>query len=146
LSTLEKAFIFYPVSRYDVKGKEYLKTLQKYYIVDTGIRNMLLGYRDVDRGHILENVVYLELLRRGFNVSIGKVGEKEIDFVAIRPDKKVYYQVTESLLDKGVREREISALSTIKDNYEKVVLSMDNSFVTSQDGIKLQNVIDFLLE
>lgn len=146
LSTLEKAFIFYPVSRYDVKGKEYLKTLQKYYIVDTGIRNMLLGYRDVDRGHILENVVYLELLRRGFNVSIGKVGEKEIDFVAIRPDKKVYYQVTESLLDKGVREREISALSTIKDNYEKVVLSMDNSFVTTQDGIKLQNVIDFLLE
>lgn len=146
LSTLEKAFIFYPVSRYDVKGKEYLKTLQKYYIVDTGIRNMLLGYRDVDRGHILENVVYLELLRRGFNVSIGKVGEKEIDFVAIRPDKKVYYQVTESLLDKSVREREISALSTIKDNYEKVVLSMDNSFVTTQDGIKLQNVIDFLLE
>jgi hypothetical protein len=105
-----------------------------------------LGYRDVDRGHILENVVYLELLRRGFNVSIGKVGEKEIDFVAIRPDKKVYYQVTESLLDKGVRDREISALSAIKDNYEKVVLSMDNSFVVSQDGIKLQNVIDFLLE
>ena len=146
LSTLEKAYIFYPVSRYDIKGKEYLKTLQKYYIVDTGIRNMLLGYRDIDMGHILENVVYLELLRRGFNVSIGKIGDKEVDFVAIKPDKKIYYQVTESLLDQGVREREISALSIIKDNYEKVVLSMDTSFVSSESGIKLQNVIDFLLE
>lgn len=146
LLMLEKAYIFYPVYRFDIKGKEYLKTLQKYYIVDTGIRNMLLGYRDVDRGHILENVVYLELLRRGFNVSIGKVGEKEVDFVAVRPDKKVYYQVTESLLDKGVRDREISALKSIKDNYEKVVLSMDVNYVNSENGIKLQNVIDFLLE
>ena len=107
---------------------------------------MLLGYRDVDRGHILENVVYLELLRRGYNVSIGKVGDKEVDFVAIRPDKKVYYQVTESILNIDVREREISALSSIKDNYEKVVLSMDKTFILSEDGIKLQNVIDFLLE
>lgn len=146
LLTLEKAYIFYPVSRYDIKGKEYLKTLQKYYIVDTGIRNMLLGYRDVNRGHILENVVYLELLRRGYKVSLGKVGDKEIDFVATKPDRKIYYQVTESLLDNSVKERELSALNSIKDNYEKVVLSMDVSFINSQNGIKLQNVIDFLLE
>lgn len=146
LLTLENAYIFYPVSRFDIKGKEYLKTLQKYYIVDTGIRNMLLGYRDIDRGHILENVVYLELLRRGYKVSLGKVGDKEVDFVATKPDEKKYIQVTESLLDRSVREREISALKSIKDNYEKVVLSMDVNFINSEDGIKLQNVIDFLLE
>ncbi|MBP8979245.1 ATP-binding protein [Candidatus Dojkabacteria bacterium] len=146
ISALEKAFIFYPVSRYDIKGKEYLKTLQKYYIVDTGIRNMLLGYRDVDRGHILENVVYLELLRRGYKVSIGKVGSKEVDFVATKPDEKIYFQVTESLLDKSVKEREMSALQSIKDHYEKVVLSMDVNFVMSENGIKFKNIIDFLLE
>lgn len=146
LGYLERAFIFYPVSRYDIKGKEYLKTLQKHYIVDIGIRNMLLGYRDVDRGHILENVVYLELLRRGYDVAIGKVGSKEVDFVATRPDEKIYFQVTESLLDSTVRERELSALRSIKDNFEKVVLSMDSNFVTSDNGIKLKNIIDFLLE
>lgn len=146
ISALEKAFIFYPVSRYDIKGKEYLKTLQKYYIVDTGIRNMLLGYRDVDRGHILENVVYLELLRRGYKVSIGKVGSKEVDFVATKPDEKIYFQVTESLLDKSVKERELSALQSIKDHYEKVILSMDVNFVMSENGIKFKNIIDFLLE
>ena len=146
ISALEKAFIFYPVSRYDIKGKEYLKTLQKYYIVDTGIRNMLLGYRDVDRGHILENVVYLELLRRGYKVSIGKVGSKEVDFVATKPDEKTYFQVTESLLDKSVKERELSALQSIKDHHEKVILSMDVNFVMSENGIKFKNIIDFLLE
>ncbi len=146
ISALEKAFIFYPVSRYDIKGKEYLKTLQKYYIVDTGIRNMLLGYRDVDRGHILENVVYLELLRRGYKVSIGKVGSKKVDFVATKPDEKIYFQVTESLLDKSVKERELSALQSIKDHHEKVILSMDVNFVMSENGIKFKNIIDFLLE
>lgn len=146
ISALEKAYVFYPVSRYDVKGKEYLKTLQKYYIVDTGLRNMLLGYRDVDRGHILENVVYLELLRRDYKVSIGKVGDKEIDFLATKPDEKIYFQVTESLLDKSVRDREISALKSVKDNYDKVVLSLDTSFVESDNGIKLMNIVDFLLE
>lgn len=146
ISALEKAFIFYPVSRYDIKGKEYLKTLQKYYIVDTGIRNMLLGYRDVDRGHILENVVYLELLRRGYKVSIGKVGSKEVDFIATKPDEKIYFQVTESLLDKSVKERELSALQSIKDHHEKVILSMDVNFVMSENGIKFKNIIGFLQE
>ncbi len=143
---LQNAFIFYSVQRYDIKGRDYLKTLRKYYIVDTGIRNMLLGYRDVDRGHILENVVFLELLRRGYKVSIGKMGEKEIDFIAENPVEKIYYQVTETMKDKNVQERELSPLREVRDNYEKVVLSMDKSFVVSYEGIKIRNIIDFLLE
>lgn len=97
---------------------------------------MLLGYRDADRGHILENVVYFELLRRGYCVSIGKVGEREIDFIAEKPEDKKYYQVTESLLGESVREREFSPLRDIRDNFEKTVLSMDKSFIHSYDGIK----------
>lgn len=143
---LQNAFIFYGIRRYDIKGKQYLKTLGKNYIVDTGMRNMLLGYRDVDRGHILENVVYFELRRRGFRVSIGKVGEREIDFIAEKPDDKRYYQVTESLLGENVREREFAPLRDIRDNYEKIVLSMDKSFIQSYEGIKQRNIIDFLLE
>jgi len=143
---LQNAFIFYGIRRYDIKGKQYLKTLGKNYIVDTGMRNMLLGYRDVDRGHILENVVYFELCRRGYRVSIGKVGEREIDFIAEKPDDKRYYQVTESLLGENVREREFAPLRDIRDNYEKIVLSMDKSFIQSYEGIKQRNIIDFLLE
>ena len=143
---MEKAYVFYGVGRYDIKGKQYLKTQSKYYIVDTGIRNMLLGYRDVDRGHILENVVYFELLRRGYDVSIGKTGEKEVDFIAVSPEEKIYYQVTESMLDERTRERELGPLRSIDDNYEKVVLSMDRSYVNSYEGIKTRNIIDFLLD
>ncbi|MBS3976890.1 MAG: ATP-binding protein [Syntrophomonadaceae bacterium] len=145
LTALEKAYVFYGAGRYDIKGKQYLKTQSKYYMVDTGIRNMLLGYRDVDRGRILENVVYFELLRRGYDVSIGKAGEKEIDFIAINPEEKIYYQVTETMSGERVRERELAPLQSIKDNYEKVVLSMDRSFVNSYEGIKIKNVVDFLL-
>jgi predicted AAA+ superfamily ATPase len=114
-------------------------------MVDTGIRNMLLGYRDVDRGHILENVVYFELLRRGYDVSIGKSGEKEVDFIAVSPEEKIYYQVTETMSGERTRERELDPLRSINDNYEKVVLSMDRSFVNSYEGIKIKNVVDFLL-
>ena len=127
-----------------IKGKQYLKTQCKYYMVDTGIRNMLLGYRDVDRGHILENVVYFELLRRGYNVSIGKTGETEIDFIAVSPEEKVYYQVTETISGEHTRERELEPLRSINDNYEKVLLSMDRSFVNSYEGIKIKNIVDFL--
>jgi predicted AAA+ superfamily ATPase len=146
IQALEKAYVFYSVGRYDIKSKQYLKTQGKYYMVDTGIRNMLLGYRDVDRGRILENVVYFELLRRGYDVAVGKTGEREVDFVAIRPEEKVYYQVTESMAGETVRTRELAPLRAIGDNYEKVVLSMDRSFVTSYDGIKVRNLVDFLLE
>lgn len=146
ISMLHSAFIFYPVGRYDVKGKQLLKTLGKNYIIDMGFRNMLLGYRDADRGHILENIVFLELLRRDYRVSIGKVGNTEVDFIAERPDDKLYIQVTESMQSPETRERELRPLRMIADNYEKIILSMDRSFVRSYEGIKSLNVIDWLLE
>lgn len=146
MEMLENAFIFYAVGRYDIKGKQLLKTLGKNYIVDLGFRNMLLGYRDADRGHILENIVYLELLRRDYRVSIGKVGETEVDFVAEKPDAKLYIQVTESMSDETVRERELRPLRMISDNYEKMVLSIEKNFIESYEGIKSINLIDFLLE
>lgn len=145
ISMLHNAFIFYSVGRYDVKGKQLLKTLGKNYIVDLGFRNMLLGYRDADRGHILENIVYLELLRRDYRVYIGKVGEIEVDFVAEKPNDKLYIQVTESMQSPETRERELRPLRMIPDNYEKIVLSMDKSFINSYGGIKSLNLIDWLL-
>jgi len=145
IEALEKAYVFYGVNRYDLKGKQYLKTQNKHYIVDTGIRNMLLGYRDVDRGRILENVVYFELLRRGYDAAIGKIGEKEVDFVAEKPEEKTYYQVTETLAGENTRERELAPLRDIPDSFEKIILSMDRNFVTSYDGIKVINVVDWLL-
>lgn len=145
IAMLRSAYIFFSVGRYDVKGKQLLKTLGKNYIIDMGFRNMLLGYRDADRGHILENIVYLELLRRDYRVCIGKVGEAEVDFVAEKPDDKVYIQVTESMLSQKTRERELRPLRMIPDNYEKIVLSMDRDFIKSYDGIKLQYLLDWLL-
>ena len=145
ISMLRNAFIFFSVSRYDVKGKQLLRTLEKNYIIDMGFRNMLLGYRDADRGHILENIVFLELLRRDYRVYIGKIGETEVDFVAEKPNDKVYIQVTESMLSPDTRERELRPLRLIPDNYEKIVLSMDRNFINSYDGIKSLNLIDWLL-
>jgi predicted AAA+ superfamily ATPase len=144
ISMLHNAFIFFPVSRYDVKGKQLLKTLEKNYIIDMGFRNMLLGYRDTDRGHIIENIVFLELLRRDYRVYIGKVGETEVDFIAEKPDDKLYIQVTESMQSPETRERELRPLRMIPDNYEKIVLSMDRNYINSYDGIKSLNLIDWL--
>jgi predicted AAA+ superfamily ATPase len=146
LNMLEKAYIIYQVNRYDIKGKEMLKTLSKYYVVDTGIRNMLMGYSDNDIGHILETVVYFELLRRGYQVFIGKYYTNEIDFIAVMQDTKKYYQVTLSLLNEDVKTRELAPLKAINDNYEKTILSMDKTYITDHEGIKFQNIIDFLLE
>lgn len=146
IEMLQNAFIFYGIRRYDIKGKQHLKTLGKYYIVDLGIRNMLLGYRDADRGHILENVIYFELLRRGYRVSIGKIGEKEVDFVAEKPEHKMYVQVTESMAGEETRKRELAPLYEIPDHYGKMVLSMDRSFIRSYEGIKSKHIIDYLLE
>lgn len=146
IEMLSNAFIIYTASRYDIKGKQLLKTLNKNYICDIGFRNMLLGYRDADRGHILENIIYLELLRRGYKVFVGKIGEVEVDFIAEKPDEKLYIQVSESLLDASVYERELRSLKAIKDNYKKMVLSMDKNFIASNDGIIIMNIIDFLLE
>lgn len=145
ISMLRNAFFFYSVGRYDVKGKQILKTLGKNYIIDMGFRNMLLGYRDADRGHILENIVFLELIRRDYRVYIGKVGETEVDFVAEKPNDKLYIQVTESMQSPETRERELRPLRMIPDNYEKIVLSMDRSYINSYDGIKSLHLIDWLL-
>lgn len=146
IKMLQDAFVFYPVARYDIKGKLLLKTLGKHYIVDLGFRNMLLGYRNVDRGHILENVVFLELLRRDYRVYVGKVGEIEVDFIAEKPSEKLYIQVTESMNSPEVRERELCPLRAIGDNYQKLILSMDHSFVTDYDGILEKNLVEWLLD
>jgi len=146
LKMFEDAFIVYPVKRYDLKGKLHLKTLGKYYVVDTGIRNAILGFREADYGHILENIVYLELLRRGYRVSIGKYADLEIDFVAERPEDKCYIQVTASMADAAVQQRELRPLLALNDNYPKTILSMDKNFLKSISGVQLTNIIDFLLD
>lgn len=145
ISMLRNAFIFYSAGRYDIKGKQLLRTLEKNYIIDLGFRNMLLGYRDADRGHILENVVYLELLRRNYRISIGKIGDTEVDFVAEKPNDKLYIQVAETMASSETRERELRPLRLIQDNYEKIILSMDRSYIQSYEGIKSLNLIDWLL-
>lgn len=145
IGALLESFVFYEIKRYDVKGKEYLKTLGKYYIVDIGLRNYLLGFRDMDMGHIIENIVYFELLRQGYDVSIGKVGDKEVDFIATRVDEKMYIQVTESLNDPATREREVAPLIAIRDNYEKIMIASDIDHPVTQDGIKMVWLVDFLL-
>lgn len=146
VDALLEAYMFYEIKRYDVKGKAELKTLGKYYIVDTGLRNYLLGYRDMDTVHIIENIVYFELLRRGFDVVIGKVGEKEIDFIAKKDDVKIYYQVTDDMSSESTRERELAPLRAVRDNYEKVVIAMSTNSTAEVEGIKIVRLIDFLLE
>jgi hypothetical protein len=145
LRMLESAFIVYRVNRFDLKGKQFLKTQEKFYMVDTGIRYSLAGQRNADYGHILENVIFLELLRRGYEVSIGKVGSLKIDFVATKADEKIYYQVAATIMDPDTRARELAPLQAIKDNYKKVILTMDKMVFSDYEGIKNVNIIDFLL-
>lgn len=145
VNALLEAYFFYDIKRFDIKGKAYLRTLGKYYIVDIGLRNYLLGFRNRDSGHALENVVYFELIRRGYDVSIGKVDNLEVDFIATKPDDKIYIQVTESMISDEVRSRELTPLQKINDNYEKIVLSMNTGMDSSYDGIKSINLIDWLI-
>lgn len=146
LQMLENAYIIYKAPRYDIKGKELLKTLEKYYIVDTGIRNVTLGFRNSDFGHIIENIVYFELLRRGYDVTIGKTDALEVDFIATKSNDKKYFQVTYTMLEENVKQRELNVLRQINDNYEKIVLTMDKLYNnTSEDGIKIKYLIDWLL-
>lgn len=145
IRSLLESYFFYEVKRFDIKGRDYLRTLGKYYIVDIGLRNYLLGFRDRDRGHVLENVVYFELLRRGYDVAIGKMDNLEIDFIATTATDKVYIQVTESMQDENVRVRELAPLRKTRDNYEKVVLSLTPGIDDVYDGIKSLNLIDWLL-
>ena len=144
---LENAFVFYNASRYDIKGKEYLKTQGKYYMADTGLRNFFLGFKGEDKGHLIENVVYLELLHRGYNVSIGKIDSKEVDFIATKFNEKLYVQVSDTLLEESTRTRELASLNAINDNFEKIILTLDNIFVgTNDEGIKVINLLDWLVE
>ena len=145
ISALMESYFFYDIKRFDIKGKEYLRTLGKFYIVDMGLRNYLLGFRNRDSGHAIENVVYFELLRRGYDVAIGKVDTAEVDFIATKTDEKLYVQVTESMVSEDVRRRELAPLQKIRDNYEKIVLSMDTGLDSSYDGIKSLNLIQWLL-
>ena len=145
IEALVEAYLFYEIKRFDVKGKEYLRTLGKYYIVDIGLRNYLLGYRDGDSGHILENIIYFELLRRGYDVAIGKIDNQEVDFIATRAEEKKYIQVTESMNAPETRERELAPLRKIRDSYEKIVIALECDFTQTQDGIKMIRALDFLL-
>ena len=146
IEALTEAYVFYEIKRFDIKGKEYLRTLGKYYIVDIGLRNYLLGYRDNDSEHILENIIYFELLRRGYDVAVGKIGDQEVDFIATKVDEKKYIQVAESMNALETRERELAPLRKIRDNYEKIVIALECDLTMTQDGIKIIKALDFLLE
>ena len=145
LNALVEAFIFYPVERYDVVGKQTLKMNQKLYIVDLGIRNHLLPHRNYDLGFSLENAVFLELCRRGYQVNIGKVGAAEVDFIAAKYGQLHYYQVTASLLDETTFNREITPLKNIADNYPKTILTLDRFTLGDYEGIQVTNAVDWLL-
>ena len=151
LEGLTESYFLYKASRYDIKGKQYLKTGEKYYISDLGLRYFILGRKIGDYGHVLENVVYLELLRRGYDVFIGKVDEYEIDFVALNKDGRLYVQVADTLKgidgnDRKIFERELRPLKKIDDNYEKLVLTSDKIPLSNEEGIKIRNVLDWLLD
>ena len=143
-----ESFFLYKANRYDIKGKQYLKTGEKYYVSDLGLRYFMLGRKVGDRGHILENVVYLELLRRGYDVYIGKVDDFEVDFVAIDSTGKRYVQVCETLKDNEnkILTRELNSLQKINDNYEKIILTMDKIPLSNEEGIVVRNVLEWLID
>ena len=146
IKALTEAYFFYEIKRFDIKGKEYLRTLGKYYIVDMGLRNYLLGFREGDSGHILENMIFFELMRRGYDVAIGKIDNQEVDFIATKTDEKKYIQVTETMNAPETRERELAPLRKIRDSYEKIVIALECDLAQMQDGIKIIRALDFLLE
>jgi predicted AAA+ superfamily ATPase len=152
LHNLEEAFFLYRIPRYDIKGKELMKTLGKYYIADTGLRYWALGKKSVAMDSILENIVCLELIRRGCQVFVGKLPkpknskeDQEVDFIAVKDGVTRYYQVTQSLQDHQVRDRELGSLKAIHDNYAKTILSMDRTPFTDYEGINQKNIVEWLL-
>ncbi|MDR1690660.1 MAG: ATP-binding protein [Candidatus Methanoplasma sp.] len=145
LLIMERAFLLYRVRRYDITGKLRLKTLGKYYVVDPGLRNLIGGRQD-GSGRILENMVYLELLRRGYDISIGKIGAYEVDFIADRHGDRMYVQVAMTMSDKAVAERELRPLMNIEDNHPKMIISMDPEMPGDYSGIKSRNLVEWLLE
>jgi Predicted ATPase (AAA+ superfamily) len=144
-SALMESFILYQAKRYDIKGKNHLKTLDKYYVVDIGLRNLLLGTKNQDIGHVLENVIYLELIRRGYHVYVGKVENEEVDFVAMNSKGTIYYQVSASVRDEATLARELRPLQKITDHYPKYILTLDEDPEADYEGIRRINAIDFLL-
>lgn len=146
LNMLENAYFIYRVPRYELKGKQLLKTQGKYYFVDNGLKNIIAGISSYETGSSYENLIYIELLRRGYEVYVGQYNDIEIDFIAIKPNEIVYYQVARSIMDEKVEEREKKSLLAINDNYKKVILTMDNVKNKQIDGIEVINIIDFLME
>lgn len=147
VKALVDSYIFYKVDRFDIKGRQHLKTLSKYYLVDSGIRNLVLSQSGSDFGHVLENIVYLELIRRGYKVNIGKMAEKEVDFVADTYNGIQYVQVAATVLDESTMTRELAPLRMIQDNHLKILLTMDEIGAgTNHEGIRQLNVLDWLLE
>lgn len=146
LKMLENAYFIYRIPRYELKGKQLLKTQGKYYFVDNGFKNILSGFSSYDSGSSYENIVCMELLRRGYEVYVGKYNDLEIDFIAISPEEKIYYQVARSILSEEVENMEKRSLLAIDDNYKKVILTMDNAYNKVIDGIEVVNIVDFLLE
>ncbi|MEA3424457.1 MAG: ATP-binding protein [Bacillota bacterium] len=146
LTAFENAFILYKVKRYKIKGKQILNSPDKYYVVDLGLRRMIHGFESFDIGRALENIVYLELVRRGYQIYVGADDNFEVDFIAMKEEEKVYYQVSLSIVDEKVKEREVKGLLSIKDNYKKVLLTMDYSSNELIEGIEQINIVDFLLE
>jgi predicted AAA+ superfamily ATPase len=145
LRALEDAKIIYAAPRYDIKGKKIMQRLDKHYLVDLGLRYADIGYRTNDIAQILENVVFMELVSRGYKVFVGKEGDREVDFIAEKGDERIYYQVCYLLATVEVKDREYRSLLAIKDAYPKVVLSMDTIHMGTNNGIKHMNIIDFLL-
>lgn len=145
VEALTESFIFYPVERFDIVGKQLLKVNKKLYMVDLGLRNHVLPRKRYDLGFSIENIVYFELLRRGYQVNIGKYGSTEIDFVAQNQGILTYYQVTADMTAEETFEREMRSFRSIQDNYEKIVLTLDRFSLGNYDGIKVMNVMDWLL-
>lgn len=145
VEALTESFIFYPAERFDIVGKQVLQTNRKLYIVDLGLRNHILPRRQYDLGFSLENIVYFELLRRGYRVMIGKVGSTEVDFVAEKQGVYVYFQVTADMTAQETFERELRPLTLIRDNYEKIVLTNDRLTLGNYNGIQVKNLTDWLL-
>ena len=146
VTSLEESFIVYRANRYNIKGKEYLKSLEKYYVADIGLRNFMLGKKSIDVGHILENIIYLELIRRGYSVYVGKIDDMEIDFVAQNSQGNTYIQVAASVRDENTLKRELRSLQSVKDNYPKMILTLDDDPEADYDGILRKNALDWLLE
>lgn len=147
LRGLTDSLLLYEAGRYNIKGKQYLTQQSKYYAVDIGLRNVLVRGKDSDVGHILENIVYLELLRRGYRVYVGQLSDGEVDFVAISPEETIYYQVAATTLEESTLERELAPLKKIQDNYPKYLLTLDELFNNvDYEGIKKRNVLEWLLK